>query len=225
MSTPNIIDTTTRRRPAFKRTRTLAFRLNRYNTNNQAISVFQSRPSIEWKSIDFQQTDTATQATDTLHGPFLINAIAQGSTQAQHIGRKLTLRSVQYRFHTGLVAGGSTLAQAAMRVLIVYDRTPSGALPALADIFNPVTSFIGMQTLGNSDRFLIVMDRIHEPTSALSQNYGQGYRKVCLEQNFIGANADIASISTGALYIIYGHVGLGAANVINLVTRVRFTDQ
>lgn len=223
MSSPNIIDTNRSRRPPLKRTRTLAFRLNKYN-NNPAISLFQARPTMEWKNIDTTVADTAIPATDALQGPVLINGSAQGTGNTQHAGRKLTLRSVQFRFHTGLVAGQAALNQSAMRVIIIYDRNPQGVAPALADIFDPLQSFIAIQNLGNSDRFLMIMDRVFEPTSATSQNYGEGYRKISLEQNFTGAGATIASISQGALWLIYGWVGAAAAGVVNFQTRVRFTD-
>lgn len=223
MSSPNILaQPPSRRRPALKRTRTLAFKLNTYNRNNQAISVFQNRPAVEYKNVDLNIVDEAEPATDAIQGPVLLNPLAQGVGNTQRIGRKCTLRSISFRFHTGLQAGGGTFTPTARRFIVVYDRNPNGAAPTVPDVFAQ-TLFYAHQNLSNTDRFLILIDRIFEGSSSLGQNYGQAYRQISLEMSFIGTGATTADIGTGAIWLFHVSTG-GAAAVLNFNSRCRFID-
>lgn len=130
----------------------------------------------------------AALALDTTGSRIIINAIAEGSTFTQRVGRKVALKSVRLTYTVSLkdALTASTLwDDDYARVCIIYDRQTNGLMPTLPDMFTDYasngtttasagTGLCGMIGLNpdNRDRFLIIADqRIYLPkvlTSAVA---------------------------------------------------------
>lgn len=178
----------------------------------------------EVKNIDLVAAATPLPATGWA-GPTLLNAVAQGIGNQQRVGRRYTTSRVQYRLTANTSGAG-------LRVLIVYDRQPNGVAPTITDIlpFNDVNSFM---SLTNSDRFLVISDKQWVPGKDGNIGggpggnvYGMDYIKCSLDTVCSTAGGTIADVSTGAFWIMAAQLTAGtpAAGVLNLTTRLRYTD-
>jgi len=162
-------------------------------------------------------------------GPALIATIAQGASVNQRIGKKIMLKSIQIR---GSAVAASTATTNDCALLIVYDRRPTGALPAITDILVSANS-ISFNNDANSGRFKILrrMDfTLAGNTTTMTESFTKNlddYIKVNLPVEFQAAGTGaIGDISTGALYIVtVGNQAAGtAAASATLAFRTRFVD-
>lgn len=67
--------------------------------------------------------------------------------------RKMVLRMGDQWLNSNMVISGYS----PVRVVIIYDREPTGALPAVLDIFE-TSSILSNLNLSNSDRFMVLVD-------------------------------------------------------------------
>lgn len=173
---------------------------------------------------------SATYACDTTGTITLVATIAQGASQQQRIGKRAQYRSFQIR---GYAYNGSTATINDCAVLLVYDRRPTGALPAITDILNTANSRSFNNDV-NSSRFKILMRRDFMLEGAPATTLGDGgatnfdeFVKCNLPIQFaaVGTGA-IGDLEVGAVYLIT--VGMTAAGTAaaNLVCgiRTRFID-
>jgi len=157
---------------------------------------------------------------------FLLNGCDDGTTVNTRIGRRILLTSLTVRWQgymTPTSAGASGL-----RLLIVYDRQPNAATPAITDImqFDDISS---MMQLSNSKRFKVIVDEL---VPCVGSNGEQAwnrsiYRKLNLPVEFNENSTNtITSITTGALFAIVWQAGgiTTLAPVSDVYTRVRFLD-
>lgn len=155
----------------------------------------------------------------------LINGCAQGVGDSQRVGRSVMLKSIQWRW-TGVLAPTTTGASA-LRMIIVYDKQPSGIVSIATDIMT-INSIESPMLLANSKRFTVIADEIVEcvGTQGPQAWYSKGYRKLSLPQEFIGTSALISSISVGAIYTLFYSQGtlLVANPVSQCYTRIRYHD-
>ena len=186
----------------------------------------------ELKTVDTnygQITLNATNASVTT-----LNGVALGNYFYQRIGNKVTPVSIDSDI---IVVNNSTTATSwqAVRVALIWDKQPTGAEPAYADIFKDVNSagtansngFSG-RNLYTSDRFLTIAhtDLIVPPLNAAN---GSGnvkriklFKKLAgFQQQFKGDTAAIASISTGALYLVL-FAGSNATDTVDVWADHRF---
>lgn len=178
---------------------------------------------IEKKNLDVNQAATIVfnQTTATVA---LLNGVAQGYSELQHIGRSLTMSSIQWRF-TGHLAPTTTGASA-IRLLIVYDRQTNAALPATTAVV-VADSIEHPMNLANGKRFLIICDEEFTLGTAGPQSFHlKGYKKLNLPVEFGGNGAAVSSIATGGIYSFVWQDGglLVASPVTQLYTRIRFSD-
>lgn len=104
------------------------------------------------KETGFVDTALAGYACDTTGSITLLNTVAQGASVNQRVGKKILLKSLQA--HANLSAG-TTATVNDCTVLIVYDKRPVGALPAITDVLNTVNS-ASFNNDANSGRFRIL---------------------------------------------------------------------
>nr|QXP07754.1 MAG: putative capsid protein [Arizlama virus] len=155
-----------------------------------------------------------------------LNCVPQGATVANRIGNKIVVKSLMVRF--SLTCPNDHMAE--MRAMVIYDRQPNGAFPAIGDILlnQPAgnTTYYSGLNIANKSRFLILRDQF-----AVCDD-GGGYVKHCdwyikgrWETEF-GANAGtIGDIRTGAIYVlIYYTLATAAATVSDIQCRVRYLD-
>lgn len=209
---------------------------NAYKKKRTSSGVKKSRKSIlnqvdlstrpEQKNVETVST-MVPPLTSTFSTPQLINGIAQGAAQNEHVGRKALMKKVhlRYTYYSGS-AGGN---QSQVRILVVYDKQANGALPSVGDVLASSATFNSFNNLANADRFVILMDEICDSTQSSALNIaGVRHLKVNLETIFGGTTSGIASINSGSIFIMAANnsdptVG-SAAGTVYFTTRVRYTD-
>lgn len=172
-------------------------------------------------------------AFDTTGNINLLNTVSQGPAVTQRIGKKIRLLSLQAR---GFVQPGSTATINDVALLVVYDKRPTGALPAITAILDSVSS-TAMNNDANSGRFKIVMRKDFTLTgnaaavanvdslTIQSTDFFLDLKGVPTTFKGLGTGA-IGDIDYGALYVI--SVGSNAAGTTaafaNMSFRLRFVD-
>lgn len=156
-----------------------------------------------------------------------VNCVPQGATVANRIGNKIVLRSVHYRASISAAAA----VQGEVRLMLVYDRQPNGAFPALTDVLlsqpaGAVNNYSSIN-IANKNRFLVIRDQFFNLDAAQSLiHHIDWFCKGRWETEF-GANAgNIGDFRTGSiLFIGYITNAIGGNIVLsNGNCRVRYYD-
>jgi len=205
-----------------------ASRNSSLRTWSQGINKHQPKNETGYLDIAF-----ATYANDTTGSITLINPVAQGAATTQRIGKKWTMKSIQVR---GFMENGATATTNNITNLIVYDKRPTGTLPAITDILNTVNSS-SFNNDTNSGRFRIIRrnDEIlvggyvlaTNPVLESTMKNADEFVKLNLPvvNKALGTGA-IGDIEEGALYFIsVGNTAAGGtAASTKLGFRLRFTE-
>lgn len=185
------------------------------------------------KDAGFVDLAVANYECSTTGSITLLATMAQGVSVNQRIGKKAVYKSIQVRGN--LVAGTTTLTADAA-VMIVYDRKPRAALPAITDILVSANSRSFLNDV-NSDRFQIVR-RWDYAVTGNSATAGQqtdssniGFdeyldlKKRPVEFADAGTGA-IGDIAKGALYLVTvgANVTGTTAPILGAGFRTRFID-
>lgn len=187
---------------------------------SKSLSLYQSTQKNEYKVVETNIPDLSLPATSAFTGAQLLNGIVQGPGNQQRVGRRLVLKSLVYRMYASTASEASP-TNGPVRVLVVYDRQANGAVPLNTDVLAQA-DFAGLMNLGYTDRFLIISDQIHQSENG-PITVGECYKKMSLEQVFIGTGGTITDISTGSILVFLAHVGASAA-VVNFNFRIRYVD-
>jgi len=163
----------------------------------------------------------------------LIATVPQGASVNQRVGKKILLKSLQCR---GSFFANSTATINDIAMLIVYDKRPTGSLPAITDILTAANN-IAFNNDANSGRF-VIMKRTDEvlvgnPTAAanltertiISSDFFLDLKSMPVAFKAAGTGA-IGDIEQGALYIItVGSNSAGTtAATASISFRTRFVD-
>lgn len=171
----------------------------------------------------------ANYAFDTTGSITLLNTVAQGTAVTQRVGKKIKMKSLQCR---GLMSNNSAATWNDVAFMIVLDRRPRGALPAITDILTSVSAramnndnYSGrFQILKRSDEMLIGNATALTESTAKSVDFYMDLKaQTVYEAAGTGA---IADIEQGALYLVTvgnAAAGTGAAQ-LTCSFRLRFTD-
>lgn len=182
----------------------------------------------ERKYVDTILAMTVTGSTTGV----LLNGVAEGSDNTNRIGRKTLIKSVSIKGQfaisqtdLGSVAfpeNGDTV-----KVAIVLDTQPNGALAAITDVWTTGGPF-AHRNLDNIERFQVLQEDIYSvgltgPNAVAHQRYS----KVDIPVRYTGTAAAIANITTGSLIMfVLDNNGSGAnQGIFNGITRVVFTDE
>lgn len=160
-----------------------------------------------------------------------LNVIAQGASDQQRVGKKVIMRSIQLR---GRAIAGSTGTVADGAFIMVWDKRPTGTLPAITDVLEGVSAQ-AMNKADNEGRFKILKrcDMIFAgnsttPATGLEIQNMDFYMKLNMRTIFksVGTGA-IGDIEEGALYALsVGNVAAGTTAPIFVVAfRMRFTEE
>ncbi len=122
----------------------------------------------ELKFHDVDQDDAALAATGTVSTSW--NLIPQGVTESQRVGRKCTIKSINWKGALNLPSttdfdNSSDVA----RIMLVLDKQANGATPAVTDILESA-DFQSFNNLANSMRFV----KLYDHTFTLKAHAGQG---------------------------------------------------
>ena len=172
----------------------------------------------------------ANYAMDTTGTITLLATIPQGTTVNSRVGKKILLKSIQMR---GSISNNSAATVNDVAYLIVYDRRPTGSLPAITDILDTATSR-SMNNDANSGRFKIIrrvdtalVGNVTTFTEATMKSVDEYIKLRDLPMVFKAAGTGaIADIEEGALYLVtVGFVAAGtAAAQLSAGFRIRFYD-
>lgn len=196
-----------------------------------AAPAYIPRPMLRSKETGYVDLGTNQYAADTTGTITLLATIAQGTTVNQRVGKKALYRSIQCRGEVQSNAA-TTVAQAAM--ILVYDRRPTGALPAITDVLVTITSE-ALNNDANSGRFKILrrldytlIGNTTTPTTgkeAVEIDFWFRLKDLPAVFKAAGTGA-IADIEEGAIYLVtVGNVAAGtAAAAFNVGFRTRFID-
>lgn len=185
----------------------------------------------EHKLID---TAVAGYVCDTTGTVTLMNGVAQGTDYTNRVGRKFVNLTVQ--LEGSIQPLDVTTGPTKCRVMVIYDKQPNGALPAITDVLSASTSNAFMN-LNNRDRFIVIAN-INETIGGVSnvatQSYAQSpnvvnvslYKAIKMETINDGTGATVGDIQSGSIFLLtVGDQAPGAGGAFVGALRVRFDDQ
>ena len=167
-------------------------------------------------------------STDNTANPgILVNGIAQGTDIFERIGRKIVVRSIQFK---GL-AFQEEAADCTMRIMGVIDHQPNGVLATIEDVLDDVSGAVSVthfRKLANRERFKIFFDKSINlsPKDVNNGQYSFSFYKKCFVKTlYSGLNDGIADIATNSIIIFTWstEAALTAPN-IGLRVRIRYVD-
>lgn len=156
---------------------------------------------------------------DTTGSVTLLNTVPQGTAVTQRVGKKIVMKGLQCR---GYMQNNSTAIANDVAFMIVYDKRPTGALPAITDILVSANA-AAMNNDANAGRFNILKrcDNVLLGNTNAAANYldtmyvsndfwlSLGNRPVTFKAAGTGA---IGDIEEGALYLVtVGNTAAGTA--------------
>ncbi len=164
------------------------------------------------------------------------NIIAQGTTESERVGRKCTIRSINWRFQMQLDQDSTNSSSETIRVLLYLDKQTNGAAATALNILES-DDFQSFNNLSNKGRFLTLMDRQYTLNKQAAA--GNGTTNIFAETQvndtfFKTVNIPIEfdnSANTGAIgtqrtnnigLLILGQTGAIAS--FNSKMRLRFSD-
>lgn len=194
------------------------------------LQQYMNRRGVANKETGFVDLGTASYNFDTTGTITLLATVAQGASVNERIGKKLMWKSIQCR---GFADSNSTATHNDCSVIIVYDKRPTGSLPAITDVLVSASSK-SFNNDSNSGRFRILKRNDFTlngnpttPTSnqAVNADFYLDMRGLPAEFQAAGTGA-IGDISLGAIYMITvgnAAAGTGAARLSGDF-RTRFID-
>jgi len=133
-----------------------------------------------------------------------VNLVRQGPTFYQRIGNKIHMRSLSITFTPAVATSNGVIN---LRYMVVYDKQPNGAFPALTDVLQINDTgnvvFHSSMNIANRSRFSILRDKFMtfstiERSSAIVKDYIKLYH----DTEFKANGGTIGDIATGALFFI-----------------------
>lgn len=213
--------------------------------------VVSRRPRQELKACDIDQNQVLLFNKT---GVFIvINTPVQGTAFNQRIGNtiRMSYLSINGHIQPTNTAGHSTLLPDIVRIMVIYDRQPNGALPVTSDVIQSVNNVNGTSSgaldglnMVNNDRFIVLKDKffyVNEVTapggpgvSALINDNLNGFNfrwripMRGLETRFNATDGGtVADINTGAVHIFAICNQPTSGNEVyqlQWAARLRFTD-
>lgn len=189
------------------------------------------------KEKGYVDTFLTSLAFDTTGSIALLNTIPQNSAVTGRVGKKIAMTGLQCR---GFIANQGTASANDCAYIIVYDKRPTGALPAITDVLVSINSF-SMNNDSNAGRFRIlkrwdgflvgnltftgVVANAMTDIVAVGTDFWLDLKSASTVYKAAGTGA-IGDIEEGALYLItIGGTASGPGNALGTMNfRVRFLD-
>lgn len=225
------------RRRGFGFTAPLAVAAGAFGPRAVGRSSFWSGPALasgsgarEKKTIDL---DVANYEITSTGSVTLLNGVATGDDFTDRDGRRIMMKSVYITGYTRPT--DNNYSDHGCRMLIVYDKQANGAAPAVTAILKENT-FSGQLNLNNRSRFQIIADKrwvvgSRDTTATMafaaspSNHNVKIFKSLNMDTQYSGTTAAVASIATGALYmVLIADNGAGLGSTFSGTTRVRFMD-
>lgn len=216
----------------------------------------QSRSGGEIKALDTvaptaNATASAIWALNTTGSINVLNNMTIGSSMWNRVGRKVTLKSINAQGWFTSTNNNATPSECFVRIMIIYDKQPNGALPAISDVLQDQTNGAGDQhqstvysglNLNNRDRFEVICDRrfflagFNATTGAsggitatADEMHFEIFHKLGNRETHYKADSApgvIGDISTGSLFCLtLGGLAAGSENMAAAMNlRLRYSD-
>lgn len=221
----------TRRAARLSTTQAGRMRLTAQRQATRAAMSGRFQQTILNKETGFVDLAVANYACDTTGTITLLATVPQGASVNQRVGKKAVWKSIQTK---GQVSAGSTAVTPEGTAIIVYDKRPTGSLPAITDVLVTANSR-SFNNDANAGRFKIVrrfdwnlIGNTTSPATGMEAFQFDEYIKmnempVVFKAAGTGA---INDIEEGALYLItVGSAAAGTqAATLTAGFRVRFYD-
>lgn len=203
----------------------------------------------EIKAIDIASTTYAFQLVGTPPTFTLLNGVQVGAGFFNRVGSRIEMKNIHIR---GIIENIATSISSYGRMLIVYDRQPNGAAPAITEVLQSrdqtgtaATSSQSEINLDQRDRFVILRDKqwylppVTNTANVLTNGptYPAGESENTWEINeFIKMKGlvthyksssnptTIADINTGAVYLLFIQNQSASTYQARVGIRVRFLD-
>ncbi len=195
-------------------------------------------PELKFYDIDINDADIAvngTIQTPGLAGTASCNTIAQGVTEVTRIGRKCTIKSINWRWNITFAGSADTATgKETVRLILYLDKQANGAAATVAGILES-DDYQSFNNLANKSRFRTLMDRTYD----IGANGGAGngtandtvaseindslYKRVTIPIEFdstTGALTEVRSNNIGVLILSKN----GSLCVFDSKMRLRFSD-
>lgn len=185
-------------------------------------------PVGEKKGVDISLGISPILATTNTNGSSVVlNLIAPGNGSYNRVGRKIKITSVRLRgiIEVTLIPDVTTALMngVTVRMVVVYDKQPSGVLPTFDQIFGltdqtgtEATTYLDPIRYDNMDRFQVLRDSLYTANPQAASDDGttnaktydlpfDEYIKVGRSTNYGGQSSPctIADISSGGLYVYF----------------------
>jgi len=220
---------------------------NQPSVSASLAAVMRSKAKLEVKGVDGAFTaSTVTNTTGNTNDIQVLNLIAPGSGSFNRIGRKVNLKSVRLTGTASVAFPAVTTANAGdlLRMVVVWDKQPTGVLPNFDVIFG-TTDQAGTETAvsslsnlryDNMERFQVVRDKIipfnsNGASTSITTIVAafDEYIKLNHTCTYSGQSATctIADISSGALYLIFRTVYTDLSVTVSTTAgqyRLRYID-
>lgn len=224
----------------------------------QRMEIVQMRPNNqiygrggdELKGVDTLMPTGAISTTNTNGTTVVCNLVQQGAGSWNRIGKRIRMKSIRYKgiIDFSCIATATNLTNNTCRIVLVYDKQPSGgAIPTFDQIFGntdqagtETSNFLDNVRVDNTSRFNVLKDDVIDsdfssvPTAAGGVNWQKCIDIFVplkgLETVFSGQSAPmtIADISTGALYLITrAELAVAGSNIVtiqNSAVKLRYYD-
>lgn len=185
------------------------------------------------QEVNFVDLGVGNYAMDTTGTVTLINTIPQGASQNQRIGKRCYLKSLLIR---GFAFANTTGVINDVVHMIIYDKRPTGSLPAITDILTSTNSVSFMNDT-NTNRFEVIRRSDNILIGSSTAPMATGREALTVDQ-FIplkkrpmifaaAGTGAIGDIEEGALYLVtVGNNPPGTtAATLSVAFRTRFTEQ
>lgn len=151
-----------------------------------------------------------------------LNPILQDASVSGRVGNKIQVKSLHVKFR---ICGDLT-SIATIRLMLVYDHAPNGALPVLADVVKDMPAGTSNATsslnIANKGRFLVLRDQFESLGTERTNWFINWYVKGRWDVEY-GANAGtIADCKTGSFLLIGGYLDKAGTTPVMQAGRVRF---
>lgn len=195
-----------------------------------------SGPRAEYKYLDTATSDPVV----AIGGSILrdsCNNVAAGTGETQRIGRKIVIRSINYRYLVQYPEKEGEVTppdSEAVRVVLYLDKQCNGTGATPTQILE-TASMTSFRNLANSARFTVLMDRIHnmntqglasDGTTSYSHaginRWASFYKKCSIPVNFNGTTGVTGEIESNNIGILL--IGSSGVASVGGTLRIRFTD-
>lgn len=184
------------------------------------------------QEVNYVDLPLASYNLDSTGTITLISTISQGASVNQRIGKRAFYKSLLIR---GIAFSSTTTTLLDAVFLVIYDKRPTGALPAITDILTSAapSAFMNDNNTGRFEvirrqDFCLIGNQLTPSTGKEAQSVDMFIplkkRPITFESAGTGAIGDIDS---GALYLITlsSVVPGSTAGILRVSCRTRFTEQ